>query len=279
MHVYGTLGNPNFVAALAAITIPLAGGLVADPSASHKRRLVMALALVVLAAALVVSGSRAGALGLGCGVVAFAAFLHHRRSRWIMACAVCAAIVAVVASGARGPVETVRGRLYIWQIAWAHAWEQPFAGVGPGAFELYYAAWDEGARASRNTNTRTARFAGPQQFAHNDYLQALVERGVAGLASTSLVLATPLLLWRRSRRGGAETRARLAGAAGAVAACAAVACVDFPLERPAEAAALWMAIAMAWPVTTAGGSIMAGPSPESSQPDGVCGTVSASSTT
>lgn len=250
MRVYGTLGNPNFVAALIAITIPLACGLAASSSVSRRTRVLTAFAIAVLVAALALTGSRAGAIGLACGVVVVGMFLRHRLSRWVMAGAVIAALATIVASDARGAVETLCGRVYVWQTAWAHAWERPVAGVGPGAFELHYIGWDEAARASaRRTGARDLQFAGPQQFAHNDYLQALVERGVAGIVTTVFVLATPVLLWRGSRRAAPEARAVLAGAAGAVAAFAAVACLDFPFERPAETAALWMAVALAWQST------------------------------
>jgi len=249
MRVYGTLGNPNFVAALMAISIPLAGGLAVAPGGSRRMRAFAALAIGMMAAALAVTGSRAGALGLACGVVVFAVLLRHRLSRWMIAGAVLAAVVVIAVSSGRGTIETLRGRLYIWQTTWAHAWERPIAGVGPGAFELHYKGWDDAARASRRAAAGHVRFAGPQQAAHNDYLQALVERGVAGLVTTVLVLATPVLVWRRSRRCPAGARAALAGAAGAVAACAAVAILDFPLQRPAETAALWMAVALAWQTT------------------------------
>ena len=119
-----------------------------------------------------------------------------------------------------------------------------------GTFELNYTRWDESARVVGGPGTRDVRFAGPQQFAHNDYLQALIERGVAGLVTTILVVATPVLLWRRSRRAGTEVRTTLSGAAGAVAACAAVACLDFPLQRPAEAAALWMGLGTGMAIRT-----------------------------
>lgn len=255
MRVYGTLGNPNFVAGLMAITIPLACALVVAPAFSRRMRVMAALALVLLSAALVVTGSRAGAIGLACGIVVFAVFLRHRLSRWVMAGAVLAAVVTIVASGGRGTIETLRGRVYIWQTAWAHAWDRPITGLGPGAFELHYAGWDEAARATARTSARDLRFAGPQQFAHNDYLQALIERGVAGLVTTVLVLATPVLVWRGSPRGAVPGREALAGAAGALAACAAVACFDFPLQRPAETAAVWMAAGLAWQSTRAASSI------------------------
>ncbi len=247
MRAYGTLGNPNFVAALIAITIPLGLGLAAARAASQRLRIASGLAVAVLAAALAATGSRAGAVGLASGGVVFALVLGQRWRRWIVVGAVLAAVVLIALSGGRGLTETLRGRVYIWQTAWAHAWEQPMTGVGPGAFELQYAEWDRVAQASDRSAAHDSVFAGPQQFAHNDYLQALVERGVPGLVTTVLLLATPIFLLRDSR--SMADRASRAGAAGAVAACAALACFDFPLQRPAETAALWMSAALAWQST------------------------------
>lgn len=246
MRVYGTLGNPNFVGALMAMTLPLAAALVAGRVGWSRARTAAAGVGALLIAALAATGSRAGAIGLACGAVVGAGCLGGRASRWVMAGAVLVAASVIALSGGRGLSETLRGRAYIWQTTWSHAWDHPFTGLGPGAFELHYPAWEKAARASGLAGAHHTQFAGPQQFAHNDFLQALVERGVAGLATTLLVLAMPMLFWHRARRRPAASRAMLAGAAGAVAACAAIACFDFPLQRPAETATLWMAVALGW---------------------------------
>jgi putative inorganic carbon (HCO3(-)) transporter len=246
MRAYGTMGNPNFVAALSALTIPLALGLACVPERSRRTRAVSVLAALLLAAAVGVTGSRAGAIALAAGVVVFAVVLRTPASRWLVAGAVLAAALAVAVSGGRGAAETFRGREYIWQTTWAHAWEHPVTGIGPGAFELSYAGWDDSARTSPRASQADQRFSGPQQFAHNDYLQALIERGVGGLTATVMLLATPFLVWRRFTRPNLPGRVDAAGPLGAIAACATVAGFDFPLQRPAETAALWMAVALAW---------------------------------
>jgi O-antigen ligase len=246
MRVYGTLGNPNFVAALMAMTLPLAAALVAGQAGWSRARTAAACVCALMIAALAVTGSRAGAIGLACGAVVGAGCLGGRASRWMMAAAVLVAASVIALSGGRGLSETLRGRAYIWQTTWSHAWEHPLTGLGPGAFELHYLGWEKAARASGLADARHTQFAGPQQFAHNDFLQALAERGVAGLATTVFVLAMPVLFWRLARLSPTASRAMLAGAAGAVAACAAIACLDFPLQRPAETATLWMAVALGW---------------------------------
>lgn len=246
MRVYGTLGNPNFVAALMAMTLPLAAALVVGQWRWSRARTAAVGVCALLVAALAVTGSRAGAIGLASGAIFGAGCLGGRASRWMMTAAVLVAASVIALSGGRGLSETLRGRAYIWHTTWSHAWEHPVTGLGPGAFELHYAGWEQAARTAGLAHARSTPFAGPQQFAHNDFLQALIERGVAGLATTVFVLAMPVLFVHRARRSPAASRAMLAGAAGAVAACAAIACFDFPLYRPAETATLWMAVALGW---------------------------------
>jgi O-antigen ligase len=243
LAVYGTLGNPNFVAALMAGTAPLAAGLLIS-ARSRARRIAWGGALACVFLAMLAAGSRAGALGLAAAGIAWASVApwpaRHRVAVLVVALSACA--LGVFTSRARPIVETGAGRLYIWRVAWPHAWQAPFVGHGPGAFEIRYPGWETQARASsaqagRPTN---ARFAGPQQHAHNDYLEALVERGVPGAAAIFGLVVLVVIAGRRSPR---DTLA--AAGAASVAAVAAVAIVDFPLERPAEAALFWTAVSIA----------------------------------
>ena len=75
-----------------------------------------------------------------------------------------------------------------------------------------------------------AALAGDQL--HNDYLQRLVEQGIAGLAALVVVIALAL-------------RRAPPALAAAIAALAARALVDFPLARPAELCLFTLLIAAA----------------------------------
>lgn len=248
LRVYATLGNPNFVAAWVAMHLPLAAAL-ARASDTRLARLAGVGSLAVLLAAIAATGSRGGALGAAAGLLTWA--LLARAVRPTRALAAAALLVALLAwvSPARVLPETAAGRFYILMVAWPHALERPVAGLGPGTFELHYPAWEQaGRRERRLPPTLVHRFAGPQQHAHNDYLQALVERGAPGLVTFLLALTTPLLIGARSSRaasrGGVTSRGRPAALAGVVVAVAACALVDFPFQRPAETLTFWTAAAL-----------------------------------
>jgi putative inorganic carbon (HCO3(-)) transporter len=255
LRIYGTLGNPNFVAALLTGAVPLTIGLIVQSqSHSHSQtqsqsqsttasgaRLPLPLGLAALTfqvLALAATGSRAGALGL---IVAGLTWILSGPRTWRRRVAVACGLAAVVIIGvstARPLRETLAGRIYIWQVVWPHAFEAPWVGQGPGAFALLYPGWEREARRKPPTAAAAHYFAGPQQHAHNDYLEALVERGLAGPVTLLLVLTTCL-------RGGRRASEPLGiGAAAALAALGAVALVDFPLARPAETALWWSCAAL-----------------------------------
>jgi putative inorganic carbon (HCO3(-)) transporter len=265
LRVYGTLGNPNFVAALLTGVVPLTIGLTAHAAAAsaaagaaRARRHVLAGGLAALALqllAIAATGSRAGALGLiAAGLTWILSGPRTWRRRVAIGCGLAAAVVIGV-STARPLRETLAGRIYIWQVVWPHAFEAPWVGQGPGAFALLYPGWEREARRKPPTAASAVYFAGPQQHAHNDYLEALVERGLAGPVTMLLVFTTCF------RGGGRTFRPRGSesdgtgvasagaeplriGAAATVAALGAIAFVDFPLARPAETALWWSCAAL-----------------------------------
>lgn len=240
LRAYGTLGNPNFVAAWLAIAVPLVLATALRFSADRRRAETIAAAgcAALSMAAIAATGSRGGALGLAAGLASLAVFARVRRARWLAAAALVAAVVLPLVSTARPLIDTVAGRLYIWRVALPHTLDRPATGWGPGAFELVYHGW----QGSREPTPEAAGFAGPQQRAHNDYLEALVERGVPGAAATCLLFVAAVMVFLRSRPGDGHVSA--AGAAAGMMAAAAAAVVDFPLARPAEITAVWSAAAV-----------------------------------
>jgi putative inorganic carbon (HCO3(-)) transporter len=237
MRVYGTLGNPNFVGVLMAMSLPLTAALHRrSESPRHTRMWEGAMALQALA--LVATGSRGAVLGLAAAIIVYASLRWSPRVRVALAALLVFGVVAVALSPARPIDTTVAGRLHLWRIATPHAFEQPVTGWGPGAVPLRFPEWQ---RAAARAGVRDRRFAGPTDHVHNDYLESLIERGIPGLLSLLLPLALTVVVVVRHARPASPL---LTGAAAAIAAGAACALVDFPLARPVALAWWWLGIAI-----------------------------------
>ena len=233
MRLYGTLGNPDFVAGFLAATACATAGRLAlieagDPRRARRRALA-ALALGVELVALARLGSLATLLSiLGAGAVV--ALAGGRRARRLALCLGAVALVAVaVGARHRAPAHTVDGRLYLWSVAAPHLAGAPWLGHGPGAFAALWPGW-EARRWRVDPDAADRPFAGPERHAHNDWIEAGVDTGLLGLLALAGLLATALF---RGLRYGRVEPARLAAAAG-LASLVARSLVDFPLERPAE---------------------------------------------
>jgi O-antigen ligase len=244
MRVYGTLGNPNFVGVLMAMTLPLTIATLAGASTAVRRRTAWA-ALALQGGALIATGSRGAVLGLSAAVAVYASLRWSRRVRVGLAAVAIFAAVAIVVSPARPIDTTAAGRLHLWRIAWPRVQEAPLVGLGPGAVTLHFPDWQ---RNAARQGVRDRRFAGLTDHVHNDYIETLVERGLLGLVSLVAPLVVLALQAIRMPRPIAPVPA---GAIAAVAACAACALVDFPLARPTELAWWWVAIAIALRTTPA----------------------------
>ena len=215
MRVYGTLGNPDFVAAWLCATLPLARGAA------------MALQL----AAILATGSRVFLLALPAAAVVLA-LRRARGAKWWWLAGLPVAAALLWLSPARPLAETVQGRLYLARVAASHWREIPPFGYGPGSFEAQFARW----QVEWIREHGRARFAGDVDHAHNDYLEILVEYGPIGLCAF-------LGLWGwLMAKGWALESSR--GAWGGVAVLLAIACVDFPFHRPAEWALYWLLLGM-----------------------------------
>ncbi len=251
MRVYGTLGNPNFVGALMAMSLPLTAAVHREGSSRWHRRLAE-VAVAMQALAIVATGSRGAVLGLGAAAAVYASLRWSRRVRLAVAGLIVFAALAVASSPARPLDTTVAGRVHLWRIAARHAAAAPVTGQGPGAVTRQFPNWQ---RVAARTGVRDPRFAGPTDHVHNDYLEALIERGVPGLLA--LIVPLGLAVVQTARRCPAPISPVAAGACAALTAGAACALVDYPLARPTELAWWWVALAIA--LQSAGAPMQAGP--------------------
>ncbi|MCC6332970.1 MAG: hypothetical protein IT380_03160 [Myxococcales bacterium] len=253
LRVYSTLGNPDFVASALTVALCLAAGewstarsLGGAPGKSVWWLAAMGLMLAALAV------TRSFATLAAISAAAAAAGLHGLRRRAALPATVPSnlrrrhvGVTVAVVLGAlglltallagRSPSEAMLGRLYLARVVVSAGLEAPVLGHGPGAVEALWPEWELswwkarcGADASCVAADAWSRFAGLQDHVHNDWLELLVERGLAGLIASLLVLALAL------QRAWKSSAPRAPALFATVVAVAVRATVDFPLARPAD---------------------------------------------
>lgn len=204
--------------------------------------------VLVLGAAVVLSGSRSGIGSVGVAMAVLGGFVAWRagraRTRFALALGLPLALAAVMVWAgydfaaerfARVPAE-IADRVSVWTDTWRIARDFPIAGVGVGAFATAMAVYQ--------TAPRHTLFV----QAHNDYLQVLAEGGVL-LAIPALVALVLIAqgIWRRFRAREDET-ARFWLRAGAVAGLTAIAAqslVEFSLQKPGNTVLFVVLLAVA----------------------------------
>jgi putative inorganic carbon (HCO3(-)) transporter len=236
MRIYGTLGNPDFVAALLGASLCVTVGEAVSAMRPWPRRAWIAAAVLQLCA-LAATRSWGSLLALGAaalsllwtrGLPARAEPGGPKGRGWGIALgAALVAAVLLVSVWGRSPGTALAGRRYLWSVAAPHVLDAPVWGHGPGSFETLWPSW-EAEHWARGASAEQERFAAPQDHAHNDFLEWLLELGLVGAVPRLLLVLAVL----RAGRQAADARGRAALAA--LVALAARALVDFPLQRPAE---------------------------------------------
>lgn len=238
----GPLLNPNHLGCLFALTAAAALGLALDGARRSSGRAAWALCAALAAAATLFTQSRGAAIallagGAVCAGTALGQRLRGREQRQaapkltldsvaIGVVALCALALLVYTSGA-GVSEQLRdtsadewhsprSKYAAWRSAMELVAESPWLGVGRGAFEATFA--------------RVHGASGRVTFSHpeNEYVQAVVEWGIAGGLVLAVLVGWLALTAARRWRTGALAAAALGG-------CVVVAVqsvVDFGLELP-----------------------------------------------
>jgi len=264
---FGPYVNQHHFAALMEMTIGVALGLLFGGGLKSNRRLFLILAVVVMAMAVVLTGSRGGMISL-LGVAGFslaASLLARRRdetprsasavidgfSGRLSAVAGGTAIVLLVAGMAvylgggesllRGvglqnsAADPTSGRSHFWQIGLKIFLDHPLLGAGLDAFGAAFTRYDTASGLLR------------VEQAHNDYLQILCDAGAIGFVCVAAYL---YLLFSSGFRviSGRGSALRRSVAIGALAGCFGIAIhsfFDFPLRTPANAYFFLMLSALA----------------------------------
>ena len=234
MRVYGTMGNPDFVAAWCCATLPFCVREAARAGLSRSDRSLRWAAAALQIAAILATGSRVFAFIIPLQSAMLTLSWKRVRRAWLLAPAAAAALLYL--APARPLATTIEGRLYLARVT-AGNLQESLTGHGPGSFEGRFAVWQAAWLRERH-DPDAARFAGQVDHAHNDYLEFMVEYGPAGLG---VFLCLAGWVTAQASRGRAQpvSSVRTAAAMGAVSLLV-IAVVDFPFHRPAEWGLFWL---------------------------------------
>jgi putative inorganic carbon (HCO3(-)) transporter len=227
---WSTFGNPNYLGAFLAMTLPLLVHRVATaPGAANVAAAALALA------ALPFTSSQAAWLGAAVGLCVWGGFATlertARRPRWsAVAAALCLGAISFGAAASwrayargRAAYEAPRhsrrltielhpagsaflGRLHLWKAAWGVWKEHPWTGAGPDGFVYAF---------KRHADPRHEEALGQgvsSAYAHNSVLNTAATLGSLGLAAYLWLAALALRAAFRPRAGPAPSEALPRGA-------------------------------------------------------------------
>lgn len=257
----GFFANRNHMGTLLLIAIPFAAALIAATRSSGRSRgggwhgavTLGAGALLLILVGLALNMS-AAAVMLTLPVVAFSAMLFpgsSARRRLLFIAAAGLTIVAVLlytsspvqAELAGSDTASFDQRLHFWTLSWSAAMNSFPFGTGLGSFERVFPLFE----------TASAVNANYVNHAHNDYLELLVEAGLAGI----LLLIAFAAWWATAAlRAWTSPLATVYGRAATIASGAVLAhsLVDYPLRTAAIAAVFAACLAlMARPLRASSG--------------------------
>lgn len=266
LSVFGTFGNPNFLAGYLAACLP-----VALSSFLTSRRPVTLIAagcsLALVALGILLTGTKGAMLaGAISSIFILSYTLIHGRLRratrlnflilGLILVLLLAALflLSTLGKGAFDIPSTVirsldtRGlsvgkRILYWKSTAQMIVEHPFLGWGLGTFRLHYIDHQGGVLADPN-NTPLIPLAGNPLYAHNDYLHLWAESGVFSLAFFLLLI---YVILRQGIQNTAKTGTPLflLGFMGGVISILVQSWVSFPLHRPTTSLIFWSFAALA----------------------------------
>lgn len=244
-RIFSTFFNPNLTAGYLLVGLPLAAALTigywrAEAPESPLGRPLSLTALLLMLAALPLTGSKGGALGALAMALVFGWTLAPSRTplgrrlrRWTLAVVGCGMLLSLLLPPLRARLVTAfttqsnsaAFRYYTWRGMVDMIADQPLQGFGPGSFEWVYPRYAQ---------------AGFTRLGHQSYLQVATEGGLPALAAFLAFWVALVLALARRLREETDLEGRLlpAVALAAVAGFLVHNLVDYSWHCPAVAASL-----------------------------------------
>jgi O-antigen ligase len=243
----GTFVNPNHLGGFLAIITPLALAYTVMGRFSPTVKVLLAYGAVTMLAGIVVSLSRGGVVAAGVSLAVFCLALLVQGDFWRPAL-VTLVLLSALGAGLISQTSSLQKRFDLiqhngkagdlrpcyWEAAWRLFDRNRTLGIGPGHYDLEF------------PSVRPLIVQQRPRYVHNDYLNALCEWGLAGLAiiaaAWALLYAGVFQAWRGVRKAPNELGSRSSGRAAFVVGAAVgllallVHCVvDFDMQIPAIA--------------------------------------------
>jgi O-antigen ligase len=234
----GTMGNPSFAAAVAALCVPALAARLIDGRRAPEHLVLAGLAAGVLWT-LYRLESLSGWIAAGAGIAACLAFRLAARGRRRAAVLIAATLVlgAALALSVSAVRQRWEGRAFLARAGLGAASTAPFVGSGIGGFPQAYLDAQGGLIEA---DPSTADLWTRALHAHNELVHTLVERGGLGLVGMLVVWGVvAAALWRRLRHAtdvddapedgsSSSSIAALAGVGGILVAWFVLALAEFP---------------------------------------------------
>ena len=240
--VTGSFDNPAGFAAALACAFPLCF-LFFGNSAPRLKYIAVAVALLI-AAALVLSGSRAGMTAIVAAGLAYA-FIRSKIISRKLKIIIAVALISLCVAFYLFKKDSADGRLLIWRCTWDMVIDKPVFGHGQGAFQAKYMLY-QADYFNAHPDSRYADLAGNVLHPFNEYLLLLAEHGIVGLACVVLLGG---LLWRRYMR---ERTPEKTIALLCLISLAVFACFSYPFNYPFT----WVVAFLSMAVICGGGKII-----------------------
>jgi O-antigen ligase len=196
------VGDPNYFASSALLCLPLAY-LFSRSMLQRWLRWSCAVSVVLILAAMTVSGSRGGFLGL---IAVVLILIWHSKRRLVALILVGSLGVAFLAIAPFTPADRVlhstgsgeggkEARLILWSAGWRMFLDNPILGVGYGNFRVVAPRY-------------VSQDVGHDFLPHNEYLERLAEMGLPGLLALVGMFVACLVTLHRVRRSAIRCGSR-----------------------------------------------------------------------